>query len=81
MGSDYVSDCIFLCKIIASNNCLYIYINSYLKLLFYIERYNHLHSPNPFHKEGTRFFKNSCNGEMGNLLKMGGEPGMGGLVL
>ena len=60
---------------------IYIYINSYLKLLPYIGRYNHLHRPNPFHKEGIRFFKNRCNGEMGNFAKNGGEPGMGRLVL
>ena len=54
---------------------IYIYIKSYLKLLLYIERYNHLHRLNPFHKEGIRFFKNSCNGEMGNFAKNGGGGG------
>ena len=61
---------------------IYIYIyHSYLKLLLYIERYNHLHRLNPFTKGPPDFSKIAVMGRWKILLKMGGGPGMGGLVL
>ena len=46
-----------------------------------VSNYRYLEPPPPFHKGGIKFFKNSYNGGGGDgkfLLKMEGEPGIGG---